>query len=216
MKNARALAVSLVTSAVLLASSAAFAAPPARREAPPKPRATTPAPSRNVAPPVDDWSYRQTSTKKAPRIYAAAPFMLVGSTATFGAFGGVEFHLVPTLPELELGGETGFFIGSNGAGTTWMIPIQASGFYHFKLAGLNDIHPFGGLGLGMAIVSSTVPGINLGILGTTAGSTATSAEFMWQLHLGAAFGADKKFFGDIRIGTIGSNFAFAPTVGYNF
>jgi hypothetical protein len=156
----------------------------------------------------------QAATTGETRWAVSGPLTLIDGTAHWGAY---LTGLYRITPEISVGGESGFFIGSQGAGTvsvtTWEIPILLTGLYHFDIQGMKDISPFVGAGIGLGILHGGLSGV---VVPAGTSTSDTSAKFQALAHLGANFGAIPGFLADIRIGVIDSSFVFAPTVGYTW
>lgn len=135
----------------------------------------------------------------------SGPLMVLDGDAFWGA-NFSAFHGV--TEDVDVGGETGFFIHSANGYTAWVIPVIPTFLYHFDI-GAPTFKPFLGLGLGVGITHSKVS-----ILG--ASSSGTSVNFEGLVHLGAKIGESKRFFTDMKLGLLDSNFVFLPTIGWVF
>jgi opacity protein-like surface antigen len=143
----------------------------------------------------------------------SGPLTLVDGNAFWGANFKVGYKLTK---DWTIGGGTGFFIWHksydvpNTSSTQWFIPLMPEGYYGID-AGLANFHPYVGLGLGVAIVHTS---ISFG--GSIPTATDTSVKFDGLLHAGARIGSEQHFFVDMGIGLLDGNFQFAPNIGWLF
>ncbi len=143
----------------------------------------------------------------------AGPLTLIGGTAYWGA---TVTGLYEIMPDLSIGGETGFQFASATGATLWNIPILLSGRYMLHIQGLgSNMKPFVGLGIGMGIASA---GVSVAVGSVTVGASSTSAVFEMMAHAGMIFSdhGNKGLFARLSMGVMSSSFAFAPSVGYYF
>lgn len=136
----------------------------------------------------------------------SGPIMVLESSAYWGAnFSGYY----GVTDEIDIGGQTGFFIHPGKNVTGWVIPVVPTGLYHFHLAENPHFSPFVGLGLGIGIAhaSADIGGFKV---------SGTDVDFMGLLHLGANMGPTQRFFGDIQLGLLSDSFVFLPTIGWRF
>lgn len=144
------------------------------------------------------------------RIGVSGPISIVEGDAYWGLNFTVLHEVVPNL---EIGGETGFHYRSVSttvstvSASAWIIPIMPTGIYRFEVS--PTFTPFVGLGLGLGI-------IHVSASAGTASASATEAKFEGLAHLGARFGSDQNFFADIRLGLLSSSFVFIPSIGLFF
>ena len=147
------------------------------------------------------------------RYAVSGPIDLVDGNAFWGANFKVGYKLTK---DWTVGGGTGFFYWhknydtSSLSSTQWFIPLTPEGYYNFD-AGLANFHPYLGLGLGVAIIHSSI-GSPSGIQGVS----DTSVKLDGMLHIGARLGAEQQFFFEIGLGILDDNFQFAPNIGWIF
>lgn len=144
----------------------------------------------------------------------------LGSVASKFYFGGsVALHYVMDLDPvvLRVGPETGIYLGPTSP-FTFGIPILGAATVELRVA-TDVVRPYFGLAMGLGIwgVSSSSRYVDPKTGKTyESSSSATDAYFMFVARPGARFGASKRWFAELPLGTVANAFLVLPSVGVTF
>jgi len=125
----------------------------------------------------------------------------VDSKFHFGV--GVKAQVPVTIQnnDFKFGLRSGFYLGPSGS-TDFIIPVLAAGEYDFRVSG--NLKPYAGIEIGASITHSSF------------GSGSTSTDFALLFVPGVNFGEGERYFFEIPLGTLASDFAFLPSIGMHF
>lgn len=134
----------------------------------------------------------------------------------FGVGFQAEFPTRIDNNQFRFGGQTGFLFGPSSP-TTWIIPILATGT--FLIPTHSELKPYIGLGMGVGIAHVSIGNTSVtvgGVTVSTGGASGTNVDFALLIKPGVEIAPDRKFFAELPFGTLGSDFAILPSVGYHF
>lgn len=199
-------------------STPAFAAPKKKTTVKKTTETTTTTTTQTTTTPVADTpalppSPRQTYASKTYGTgwSADAGFGSVAEKFHLGI--GVKYEMPLTLESttLKVGGRTGFYFGPSDP-STWFVPIAATATYELKTEG--GFKPYFGVDIGFAIFHSSGADVIVPGLGTQTIGGDTNIRFLGMVRPGAHLG--QRYYIEVPVGVIGSNFAIIPSVGMHF
>ena len=131
----------------------------------------------------------------------------LGTVASKFHFGvGVKAQVPVTFDnnDFKFGLRSGFYLGPSDP-TDFIIPVLATAEYDFRVSG--NLKPYVGIEMGLSVThSSGADGFN--------GNTSTDFAFLFVP--GVNFGEGERYFFEIPLGTLASDFAFLPSIGMHF
>jgi hypothetical protein len=128
----------------------------------------------------------------------------VDSKFHFGA--GIKAQVPVTYEnnDFKFGLRSGFYLGPSNP-TDFIIPVLATSEYDFRVNG--NLKPYLGVELGLSITHSS---------GHDGYGGNTNTDFAFLCVPGVNFGDGDRYFFEMPLGTLASDFAFLPSIGIHF
>jgi hypothetical protein len=170
--------------------------------------------------------------KESEPAKATSSYSTVSESSLTGSIGSVDGNFVfgpgfqmewPVILEgnqFAFGWQTGFYYSST-SGTVsgvkvkskvWGLPIFATGKYLFQ-SGIDFLRPYLGFAFGMGIDRESG---EVAIAGGIESRTETNLHFAMLIRPGLTLGESQRWFAELAVGELFTDFAILPTVGYHF
>jgi hypothetical protein len=145
----------------------------------------------------------------------------VDGTFVWGPGLQLEWPVIIEGNSFAFGFQTGFYysstsqevLGVKATGKEWGIPLMVTGKYLIP-TDVNILKPYLALAMGLGIDHSSGEAIVANAV--TKVASETNIHFTLLARPGVTFGEEQRWFAELPIGVMFTDFAILPTIGYHF
>jgi hypothetical protein len=138
----------------------------------------------------------------------------------FGPGFQMEWPVRIDSSRFAFGWQTGFYYtstsetvrGAKASASEWGIPILATGKYLFETS-TDFLKPYFAISTGLGIDRSSGDDVSAGVVTR---DHSTNIHFMILFRPGTTFGVEHRWFAELPMGVLFTDFAILPTIGYRF